>query len=38
MRKRIDKLFCSKCKFWECSCCKKAKAQLFTETWISPTN
>ena len=31
----IDKLFCSRCSFGECSCCKGAKAQLFKETWIS---
>ena len=31
----MDKIFCSKCKFWECSRYKRAKAQLFKETWIS---
>ena len=31
----IDKLLSSKCKFWECTCCKRAKAQLFKETWIT---
>lgn len=35
MIKWIDKLFCSECKFWGCFCCKRAKVQLFKETWIS---
>ena len=34
----IDNLLCSKCKFWECSCCKRAKAQLFKETWLVEEN
>ena len=30
-----SKLFCLKRKFWECSCCKRTKVQLFKETCIS---
>ena len=30
----IDKLFCSKCNFWEWPYCKRAKAQLFKEKWF----
>ena len=35
MIEQIDTLFCSKCKFSECSCYKGAKTQLFKEIWIS---
>ena len=35
MTEWIEKLFCSKCKFWECSCFKRPKAQLLKETLIT---